>query len=120
MTSNGSGERELWQTVLFLGVKDALEGLQIADPTRRKLDQVNADRWICRAGRDFRLVCSLAGVDPDFVRQAYTQGRIRLDLLVASETGNRREFARELQAYGPGGGILGRYREDLGPRSRRA
>jgi hypothetical protein len=43
-----------------------------------------------------RLVCSLAGIDPDFLRSCYVEGRIRLDLLLASETRNKRDAALEL------------------------
>jgi hypothetical protein len=90
-----SAERELWQTVVFLAVKDALEG---RDQYKAPLSQVQADRWIRGGGKDFRLVCSLAGIEPEFLREAYVSGRIRLELLVASETHNRRAVVRELVA----------------------
>lgn len=89
-----SAERELWQTVVFLAVKDALGGRD----QRAPLSQVQADRWIRGGGKDFRLVCSLAGIEPGFLREAYVSGRIRLELLVASETHNPRAVARELVA----------------------
>lgn len=100
MTIN-SGELQLWQTVLFTAVKDALEG---QDQERPELERFRADRWIRSNGKDFRLVCALAGLEPEFIRSAYIAGRIRLDLLVASETGNKRRLAGELVTEGRIGG----------------
>jgi hypothetical protein len=85
---NNSGERELWQTVVFLAVKEALELKAGMDPT---LDRRRAEEWIRLGRRDFRLVCHLAGVDPAFIRSNFLAGRINLDLLVASERSNKRE-----------------------------
>ena len=96
-----NGELTLWQTVLFQAVKDGLERAIHPDPP---LELRVADDWIRRGNKDFRHVCSLAGLDPGFVHKAYVSGRIRLDLLLASETGNKRSRALDLVASGRIGG----------------
>lgn len=35
-----------------------------------------ADRWFRQGGEDFHHVCSLAGFDPDFIREAFLAGRL--------------------------------------------
>ena len=41
-----------------------------------RLHQRAADQWIRDCGRDFRLVCSLAGMDAGFLSGAYRAGRV--------------------------------------------
>lgn len=65
--ATNSGELQLWQTVLFTAVKDALEG---QDQERPALDRFRADQWIRGNSKDFRLVCTLAGLEPEFIRSA--------------------------------------------------
>ena len=102
MTRNSIiGELTLWQTVLIHGIKDALEG-QIREVVT--YDHRRADAWIRDFRHDFRLVCNLAGFDPEFVRDAYISGRISLERLMASEPGNRSALAAELAAIGKIGG----------------
>lgn len=96
MTGN-SAEATLWQTVLFQAVKDGLEAQRRADPP---VELRVADTWIRRGGGDFRLICGLAGVEPEIVRDRYVAGQISLELLVMSETGNKRSLAKELNDSG--------------------
>lgn len=67
-------EQELWQAVLFAAFVDATR----VDPpdTENRRAKRDADRWIRGAGKDFRTVCALAGMDPDFLRDAYVTGRV--------------------------------------------
>lgn len=69
-----SGARLLWQTVLLRAVMDAT-----APFSRRRDHEVNkasAGRWIGDCGRDFRLVCHLAGVDPEFLSERFRAGQV--------------------------------------------
>lgn len=62
------GERQLWAAVLELAYWDAVDmprGLQRAE---RDHIQAHTRAWFERAGPDYRLVCSLAGVDWRVVR----------------------------------------------------
>lgn len=66
-------ERELWQAVLEQAINDACyEG----DKQETLREGVVADRWIRRNTRDFQQVCTLAGMDPDFIREAYMAGKL--------------------------------------------
>lgn len=62
------GERQLWAAVLELAYWDAVDiprGLQRAE---RGHIQAHTRAWFIAAGADYRLVCSLAGVDWRVVR----------------------------------------------------
>ena len=72
-------EQDMWQNVLYRALLDVTA--EVSDKpyktgtvTRREQEQ--ARNWIVRNGRDFRYVCSLAGPDPDFVREAVINNRI--------------------------------------------
>lgn len=40
-----------------------------------------ADSWLRRRSADFCAVCHLAGLDPEFIRDAYVSGRVNFDAL---------------------------------------
>ena len=69
-------ERILWQSVLFPAFVDAAHDLPESAVGTQRRDKRDADEWIRRCGRNFRMVCSLAGLDPDFLSRAYVQGRV--------------------------------------------
>ena len=76
-------EQTLWQSVV---VKAALDATSNAPSSSDDyLAQKMADAWIRRGGSDFKEVCNLAGIDPDFIRDAYIEGRINADLLRAKD-----------------------------------
>lgn len=75
-------ERRMWQAVVYRAAVDAVCPSTGDDGERNRRD---ADTWFRRAGKDFRMVCSLAGLDPDFIHDAYVAGKIDPDLLKASE-----------------------------------
>lgn len=78
-----SPEQRLWQSVLYRAVMDATDPDPGSDETiRAKRDALS---WLRGGGKDYRKVCSLAGVDPDFIRDAFLAGRINRDLLKAAE-----------------------------------
>lgn len=65
------GCRELWAAVLSQAIRDALHGVSGAGSLdERKFHTDRAQAWFVNAGPSFRLVCSLAGVDPMQVRRA--------------------------------------------------
>lgn len=67
------GHRQLWAEVMALAWKDATDELEAdaaVDLIRARRD---ARRWFSQAGKDFREVCSLAGVDPVAVHERYKQ-----------------------------------------------
>jgi len=41
----------------------------------------DADAWIKGDSKDYRRVCDWAGMDPDFIRDAYMSGRINREAL---------------------------------------
>ncbi len=77
-------EQRLWQAVVFQAARDATA----IRTTRGKangagtssLDKSQADSFL-RGGRDLHFVCSLAGLDPEFIRDAYRNGRIERSAL---------------------------------------
>lgn len=84
------GCRELWGSVLNLAIQDALR----IKPTRHQgsgatsmLDQYQARRWL--GSSDFRLICSLAGIEPEFVVDRVTP-------LIAAPAEVRRDFLERL------------------------
>lgn len=78
-------EQRLWQAVVHRAFLDATND----DPqtTENILAKREADTWISRCGKDFREVCSLAGMDADFLSEAYRTGRVRARLLRGMERG---------------------------------
>lgn len=80
-----SPERSLWQAVVYQAFVDATA----PDPSHR--ESVRAHRESVRAKRDahdwisgsrsFRTVCALAGMDPDFLSEAYRAGRVNRSVL---------------------------------------
>lgn len=66
-------EVRLWQHVLFQAFTDATYEGTDKDMIR---ERGNSHYWITHSGRGFRQVCSLAGMDADFLRDAYIRGKI--------------------------------------------
>lgn len=76
-------ERDMWQAVLVQAFVDATyprEDLKLQHEKRK------ADSWIRSAGTDFRFVCNLAGMDADFLRDAYVAGRVSRERLRSADT----------------------------------
>lgn len=79
-------ERDLWATVLLKAINDATyEGK--ADSLLREKEI--ADGWFRTGGDRFRFVCSMAGLDPGRVREAYVEGRIDGSQLNARRQGRQ-------------------------------
>ena len=76
-------EQKLWQTVVIRALTEATA----VDPYGAEARQAKheADAWLRRGGKDFRMVCDLAGFDPHFVRDNYVAGRVDGALLRAQE-----------------------------------
>ncbi len=90
------GERLLWQSVLLLGVMDAVStNLRITfeggggDTRPSELEQRKAAQWITRGGRDFRMCCALAGIDADMIRDRFMAGQIDGSVLKGKFLGGR-------------------------------
>jgi len=75
-------EQRLWQAVVYRAAMDALNP---TDSDEGLKAQREADVWLRRNSKDFRRVCNLAGIDPDFIRDAYVAGRIDAQLLKSVE-----------------------------------
>ena len=88
-------ERELWQTVVFQAFIDATHDLPSGAVGSQRHDKRDADAWIRGCGRDFRMVCSLAGLDPAFFSAAYVQGRVDPVRLRASTNATAASAARD-------------------------
>lgn len=83
-------EKKLWQAVVLKAFSDATaENPSSREDVMAKRDAIS---WITRGGRDYRMVCSLAEIDPDFARDAFLGGRVDGELLRYAE---RREVAAE-------------------------
>jgi len=94
-------ERELWQAVIFRACLDAFTTIpkltwrtdkkgkrvsnksHIAAMTRQRND---AREWLSGRSADFREVCSRAGMDADFVAEAWRDGKISLASLKKWDT----------------------------------
>lgn len=78
--AHAAAERELWAAVLALAVADAL-GHNGCVRYRRQGEVIydshlEAMRWFTEGDDDYRLVVTLAGLDPDAVREAVLCGRV--------------------------------------------
>lgn len=64
------GEVAMWRAVIHVALLDAT-GVAPSAPsaTERRLVRDEARSWFQRAGRDFRTVCDLALLEPEFVRE---------------------------------------------------
>lgn len=71
--TDDSNPKILWQTVVMRAVMDAAYTGSDKELTRERRD---ADNWLRSRGRDFHMVCNLAGMDPTFIADAYKAGRI--------------------------------------------
>lgn len=69
-----SPERQLWAAVLGQAVNDALREKPYSVLDR--LAATGARSWMDGQGKDFRMVCTLAGMDPDAVSAAWRSGRV--------------------------------------------
>lgn len=56
-------EQNLWKAVIVHAWREAI----------RSNKNERAHEWFKRDNRNFRLVCELAGLDPDFVCRLYTE-----------------------------------------------
>jgi len=74
-------EKRLWQAVIYNAVVEATNPEAYGE---RGQWQREADTWL-RRGSDLHVVCALAGMDPDFVREAYISGKIDRELLKRQE-----------------------------------
>ncbi len=79
-------ERELWQSVVFQAFMDATWDEAQSDSQESINAKRQADAWIRGCGRDFRKVCALASLDPDFLSEAYINGRVVAAKLRANTT----------------------------------
>jgi hypothetical protein len=74
-----SPEQLLWQTVIEKAFIDAINP-DPANAEDRNQKSV-ATNWIRNCGRDFRLVCTLAGMDPNFLSDAFKANKINRETL---------------------------------------
>ena len=67
-------EQRLWQAVLGQAISDAM----MEDPqSSESVDARKSARfWFDFADRNFRLVCEMAGMNPDAVSEAWRDGRV--------------------------------------------
>ena len=66
-----SNEAKLWQAVILQAVHDAVSSVRIRDKSQMRKAIMIRDEcrdWLLKGSKDFRLVCTLAGLDPDDVR----------------------------------------------------
>lgn len=83
-------ERVLWQTVVFQAFIDATWAPKWGTSAENKRAKAEADAWIRGCGRNFRFVCALADLDPEFLSRAFVQGRVDPAQLRAHTSGKGR------------------------------
>lgn len=66
-------ELDLWQEVLARAIADTNLPPTSAANIRDKRDAIS---WLNTGGKDFRMVCDLAGMDPAFIHDAWKSGRL--------------------------------------------
>jgi hypothetical protein len=88
-----SPEQHLWQKVVEQAFVDATAGAAPSDDARAGTDRRKASDWIRGCGRDFRMVCGLAGMDPDFLSDAFRAGRVQRVFLKNASGSRGREQA---------------------------
>lgn len=69
-------ERRLWQDVVLRALMDATHPAGDEGNSEDARGRRSARQWLREGGKDFRTVCNLAGLDPDFVREKYLAGKI--------------------------------------------
>ncbi len=67
-------ERQLWAAVLIQAINDAMRVDAYSPEDRRAKD--DAISWLNKGGRDFITVCTLAGMEPEAVADAWRSGRM--------------------------------------------
>ena len=77
---NQSPEQILWQSVVLRALLDATDATG-----NKETEHTEADAWIRFGGKKFQSVVTMAGMCPDFVRDAYIAGRVNPDLLRSLE-----------------------------------
>jgi hypothetical protein len=83
-----SPEQLLFQTVIEKAFVDAINPDPANDIDRRAKSEAVA--WIANCGRDFRRVCEWAGMDPDFLSDAFNANKINRNTLKNSSKVGRR------------------------------
>lgn len=89
---DASGMLLMWQSVVLKAVTDAY-GIGTGDTHAPHIARRQADIWLRGNSPDFRMVCALAGMDPDFIREAYVSGRINVDAITPTSRWGNREAA---------------------------
>lgn len=88
-----SPERRLFQAIILISLQD-LAVLNITS-----LEREHARRWLLDGGKDFRIVCDMAGLSAEMVRKAaqriIQKKRVRKPAKVTAE--EQREYQREYQ-----------------------
>ena len=69
-------EKTLWQSVVFRAVADALHPRSGLGRSEAHRATRAARRWFRDGGKDYREVCSNAGMNADFIRESILSGRI--------------------------------------------
>lgn len=82
-----SGERILWASVLHQAIDDATSR---HPSVRADMDRKVARAWLTQPSGDFDIVCNLAGLDPDFVREGVSRLIQQSDLLPLKAHAKRR------------------------------
>ena len=67
-------EQRLWQAVLGQAISDAM--MEDPQTLESMMNKKSARSWFDFAGRNFRWVCEMAGMDPDAVSEAWRDGRV--------------------------------------------
>lgn len=95
--NNEENEKHLWCAVLGQAITDATTTRTGKDAQR---DQRAAIEWLTTDTMDFRTVCTLAGVDPDAVRERFMRIPGVLEKFQGTERDRRGSTTQDLTELG--------------------
>jgi hypothetical protein len=91
-TTKNQGDQRMWCAVILQALNDATSDLKI-----KPRDRQNARDWFLKGGKDFRDVCSLAGMDHECVR---IEAKRKIESAIAGVSFNRGGKSRFLTHNG--------------------
>lgn len=93
--------RALGLAVIYRAAQDAygIDLAGISSPGSVKRLKSEGAAWFRTAGRGFRDICAMAGVDPDDVRERFLDGRLERQVREANRTQAARRLPRSVASF---------------------
>lgn len=84
-----SPERALFQAIIIRAIMDLKGDNPLCGPAAGKAVQRQAAAWLGGNSRDFQMICTFAGLNPDAVREAFHAGKLTEARLETAAAGTR-------------------------------